>query len=268
MSFRPSLHFLAFFLLICLLVQFPISQAAAKRFLRLNIIKFDGYGWRIQDAQIKLTWHTEDVADLQLSAEQLHLPSPLDHTASMKLECPRAIIQTTQTTTVRCQNGSLQLNTPLLDPAPIHIAFSYDSTSRALQFTLAQTTVTGGQLDIHGQFEQAAWQLTLDAKVLDLAQISTRLSQLPTATFAQLTSFLSAGTLTLHAQAVGRDMQVETANFSGMLQSLGFSDAEAQRVGEQVNTTFSFVATPSQSDNQWQLHMGVLIRPAESDLFR
>ncbi len=254
MSFRLSLHFLAFFLLACLLVQFPISQAAAKRFLRLNIIKFDGYGWRVQDAQLTLAWHTEDIAGLQLSAGQLHLPSPLNHTASIKLECPRATIQTTQTTIVRCQNGILQLNTPVLDPAPIYIAFSYDSSSRALQFTLTQTTATGGQLDIHGQFEQASWQLTLSAKALDLAQISTRLSQLPTATFTQLASFLSAGTLTLHARAIGQDMQVETAKFNGMLQGLSFSDAEAQHVGEQVSSTFSFTAIPSQADNKWQLH--------------
>ena len=251
MSFKLSLHFLAFFLLTCLLIQLPISQAATKRFLRLNIIKFDGYGWRIQNAQLKLTWHTEDIADLQLSAAQLHLPSPLNHTASIQLQCPHATIRTT---TVRCQNGSLQLNTPFLDPATIHIAFSYDSTSRALQFTLSQTTATGGQLDIHGQFDQAAWHLTLDTKALDLAQVSTRLSQLPTATFTQLASFLSAGTLTLHARVAGQDMQVETAKFNGMLQGLSFSDAEAQRVGEQVSTTFSFNATPSQSDNQWQLH--------------
>ena len=251
MSPRPSLHFLLFFLLTCLLVQLPISQATAKRFLRLNIIKFDGYGWRIQDARLKLAWHTEDIADLQLSAEQLHLPSPLKHTASIKLKCPRATIQTT---TVRCQNGILQLNTPLLDPAPSHIAFSYDSTSRALQFTLAQTTASGGQLNIHGQFDQAAWQLTLDTKALDLAQISTRLSQLPTATFTQLASFLNAGTLTLHARVTGQDMQVETAKFNGMLQGLSFSDAEAQHVGEQVSTSFSFTATPRQGDNQWQLH--------------
>jgi hypothetical protein len=251
MSFRPSLHLLSFFLLTCLLVQLPIPQVAAKHFLRLNIINFDGYGWKVQDAQLKLAWHTEHSADLQLSAERLYLPSPLNHTVGIKLKCPRATIRTT---TVRCQNGILQLNTPLLDPAPIHITFSYDSTSKALKFSLVQTTATGGQLDIHGQFEQASWQLTLNAKALDLAQVSSRLSQLPTATFAQLGGFLSAGTLTLHARVTGRDMQVETAEFNGMLQDLSFSDAEAQRVGEQVSTTFSFTATPSQSDNQWQLH--------------
>lgn len=49
-------------------------------------------------------------------------------------------------------------------------------------------------------------------------------------------------------------MQVETVKLSGTLQDLSFSDAEAQRAGEQVSTTFSFTAIPGKDDNQWQLH--------------
>ena len=225
-----------------------IPQAAANRFLRLNIIKFDGYGWQVQGAKIALDWQTHDTADLQLSVAQLHLPSPLDQTIRLSVTCPGA---TLSPTAIRCQNGSVQLDAPFFDPAPMKISFRYAHPSQALQLSLSQTPSSGGRLAITGQFQQSAWQLSFDATALEVSQLASRLAQFSIATLAPLAGLLGQGTLSLHARVAGREMQVEIAELHGSLQDMHFSDSEALHVGEHVSSSFSLTAKPLA--DSWQL---------------
>ncbi|MGH7965513.1 MAG: hypothetical protein ACRERD_27500, partial [Candidatus Binatia bacterium] len=230
----------------CVLVT-TLSGAATNVF-RLHITKLEGNGWHIHDADLELVWHSPEKASLRLSAPHLQLPPPLDDVTGITLECRDANVRIEA---VGCQGGVLQLRSPLLDPAPMQIAFSYQYTSRALHFTLKNITFAGGKLNIQGTLDQTRWQLTFSTNTLDITQVPAQWVALSKEIIRWPQGIKSSGKVHVNARLSGQGKQIDAVALEGRVTELTFTDGTAQRAGEQLTTTFALKATTRQ--NQWQL---------------
>jgi len=223
-------------------------SGAATQVFRLHVTSLNGNGWHIQDADLELAWRSPEQASLRLSAPHLQLPSPLNEVTGITLECREADIRPDAVT---CQGGMLQLRTPLLDPTPMQVAFTYQYASRALSFTLKNVALAGGRLNLEGQFSQAGWQLTFSTNALDITRIPAQWIVLSKDMVRWPQGLKSSGKVQVNARISGNGKRIDTATLAGRLAELNFSDSTAQRASEQLTATFSLKATERQ--NQWQL---------------
>lgn len=225
--------------------------------VHLNLAHVQGNGWQVRDATLKVLWHSAERVDVQLSVAslQLPLPPPLDQIQGLEAACATAAVQGD---TVRCENGTLQLQTPVLDRKPIRVRFHYRQNSRAVQFTLTEVGFAGGSIDIDGQFDSTHWQLYLKATALDVAQLSRRLAPFLQREFFPPAGFTGAGSLHMNARLSGHEYRLQAAELSGSLQEFTFSDREARRAGDKLAMTFA--ATAALREGQWPLRAEVSVR--------
>jgi hypothetical protein len=226
----------------------PVSLIATY-VAHLHLAHLKGNGWQVHDAKLKVIWHSAEQIDVQLSVASLQLPSPLHQVKSLHVACAHASIHGA---VIRCERGTLQVQTPLLEQKPMRLSFRYHHDSRAVHFTLNHVGLAGGSIDIAGRFDQPQWQLSFTANVIDVAQLSQLLLRFPQLTFLPLEEITGAGTLSVNAHLSGQGEQVQTLEVNGTLQDLTFADREARRAGEKLTTSFALKAT--EQHDQWQLH--------------
>lgn len=245
-------------LILVLCVLFVTLPGSATQVFRLHVTKLDGNGWHIQDADLELVWHSPEQASLRLSAPHLQLPPPLDEVTGITLECRDADVRTA---VVACQSGVLQLRTPLLNPALMQVAFSYQPASRDLSFTLKNVVLAGGRLNIDGKLNQAGWQLTFSATALQSAQVPAQWIDLSKEFIRWPQGLKGSGEVHFNAHLSGQDRRIDAVELTGRVGEFNFTDSTAQRAGERLSATFAVKAKAQQ--NRWHLQAELALRQGQ-----
>ncbi|MCS6927644.1 MAG: hypothetical protein NZ578_17270, partial [Candidatus Binatia bacterium] len=105
----------------------PTSAATV---VHLHFTDVQGNGWHVRDATLKMLWHSPTQVEVQLLVTSLHLPlpPPFDQLQGVEATCATAAIERNA---IRCDQGTIQLQAPILDQKPTRVSFHYQRDSGA-----------------------------------------------------------------------------------------------------------------------------------------
>lgn len=216
-----------------LLVIFSFSAtipAATVESIRLTLDSVQAPLWRAHGVSIELTFRGREHAELRLHAERLELPWPVDSLADIRLVCLVAI----EVQEIACKEGTLALQSAVLDAPHLNVAFRYGVSDGTLAFTVADGPVADGTLAVEGRLAGQRWDLHVQGVDLRAQRLSEALRALSLWPDGYV---IEHGRLSTTARIRGEGASVVRLEAKGRVAALAFDGPSA---GEDVNAEYDF----------------------------
>jgi len=223
-SFLPNrrpLPSLAAAFLLCLLATavWPVEQ------LELSLGALRGEAWQLEGADLTIDWSADANQvfglDIQRFSHRL-LPYPVD---ALHVACKAGVIADRE---IRCEQGQLTLETPLLSARAAALQFNWQPVTAAFGLRVQGLIVAGGYLALTLAEEQGRWQLQMEAAKLSIDELLKAGSRFGVADQA----ITASGDLSSSLTVSGNDQALDSGNWHLDLGKLAFSDDAGRFLSE------------------------------------
>ncbi len=147
-----------------------VFSALAIDTIELNFGHVEGNGWHAEEVVAELSPGARPA--VMLAVRELSLPPPLDIVHGFRLRCPETVFEAGQVT---CRDGTLRLDTPLIETPDARASFRFEPLTRNLAWTVSDVDFAAGRVELVGEFTDSRWQLDIRAHKLDVEQVVARL---------------------------------------------------------------------------------------------
>lgn len=161
-------------LAVVLALFLPRLEAIGSAALTVNSIS--AQGWTLQGVSIALTDLAQRQQKLALTVDQLTLPKPFNDISLLKLHCTAFTWQHQQ---MSCDQGRAELRSTYWHSPSTQFSIQIDQ--KRSRFKLAQLSLAGAKLAVEGYVEGDSWQLQVNGRGIDLAQLASLFPKQPVA---------------------------------------------------------------------------------------
>ncbi|MGD8932314.1 MAG: hypothetical protein PVI52_07080 [Chromatiales bacterium] len=228
--------------------------AGAFEGLELSIAELSTPDWRAQQLHFSFAWQPGATAGYRLEIDRLELPSLEQTLTGVRVDCRQGEVSGRR---IRCDQGELLLQHPLVGSTPIGFSFDLDRESGDLNGTLDGVGLAGGRLDLQFDSEAAAWQLQLQGRRLN----PTALLELLPQQQRPLADWTHHSRADLEARLHGQGGTLQDADWQLVLAGLAFADATGTTAGEGLAGRFDGRLT--RTSERWVINGGLILDQGE-----
>lgn len=192
--------------------------------LRLGTLS--GKDWRAEGIQLNVSWSDQRDGSFTLTAARLThaaLPFPL---LSPGIHCDRGIVDDHL---VSCEQGRLEIGTPLLDNNSFPVAFRWEQAGQKFSLAVEQLAFAGGSGRLVVAGTMPHWRLELVGRNLALQKLRKPLS----AVGLTLPDYRLEGQTDVLLN-LGGGSTVQSADWKLKFKQTAFSDTEGSFIGERM----------------------------------
>ena len=193
--------------------------------INIRLGNLSGPGWRLEGIGLQIHWTEEQNRLFSLSIDRIHYPQGPQVLRSVRIDCGQGVISDQQ---IRCDLGSAQVESPLLDDKGIPLRFNWQRDSGSLELHLEKLALAEGYAAVEASWNGNRWQAKVSASRLSLALLKQQAGLLGITTPEMELS----GRIELDLFANGSLQGVDSVNWQVKFRETGFSEPSERYLAE------------------------------------
>ncbi|MGD8590226.1 MAG: hypothetical protein PVG22_15480, partial [Chromatiales bacterium] len=228
--------------------------AGAFESLELRIDELNAPQWLAEQLHFSFSWQADTAADYRLEIGRLVLPALAQTLSGIGIDCRQGEVTERH---IRCDQGELKLNHPLVGSKPIAFSFDLDRESGNLSGNLDGVVIADGRLNLQLELEAAAWRLHLHGQRLNPTALLDLLPQQQ----RPLADWTHRAQVDLEARLHGQGATLRDAEWQMSLSDLAFADVTGSTAGEGLAGRFDGRLT--RSSERWLINGDLILDRGE-----